>query len=47
LRFSQPLRPFNDVRIRRAVMSAIDQSDFITALAGDPKDWKPCPSFFT
>ena len=47
LRFNQLLPPFDDVRIRRAVMSAVDQSDFLTALAGDPRDWKLCPSFFT
>jgi hypothetical protein len=29
------------------VLAATDQAEFMTALAGDPKDWKPCASFFT
>jgi peptide/nickel transport system substrate-binding protein len=47
LRFNQLLPPFDDVRLRRAVLSAVDQSEFLTVLASEPKDWKICPSFFT
>ncbi len=47
LRFNQLLPPFDDVKMRRAVLAAVDQSEFMTALAGDPKDWKRCASFFT
>ncbi len=40
--------PFNDVRIRRAVQMALSQADYMGAVVGgDPKLWKPIPSFFT
>jgi peptide/nickel transport system substrate-binding protein len=40
--------PFNDVRIRRAVQMALSQADYMGAVVGgDPKLWKPLPSFFT
>jgi peptide/nickel transport system substrate-binding protein len=47
LRFNQLLPPFNNVKMRQAVLAALDQAEFMTALAGDRKDWKLCPSFFT
>ncbi len=40
--------PFNDVRARRAVLMAMSQTDYMTAVVGgDDALWKPCPSFFT
>jgi peptide/nickel transport system substrate-binding protein len=47
IRFNQLLPPFDNVKMRQAVMAVTDQSEFMTALAGDPKDWHACPSFFT
>jgi peptide/nickel transport system substrate-binding protein len=47
IRFNQLLPPFDNVKMRQAVLAVADQSDFMTALAGDPKDWRLCPSFFT
>jgi peptide/nickel transport system substrate-binding protein len=47
LRFNQLQPPFDDVKMREAVLAVADQSEFMTALAGDPKDWKRCASFFT
>jgi peptide/nickel transport system substrate-binding protein len=47
LRFNQLLPPFDNVKMRQAVLAVTDQSEFMTALAGDPKDWKRCASFFT
>jgi peptide/nickel transport system substrate-binding protein len=47
LRFNQLLPPFDNVKMRQAVLSVFDQGEFLTALAGDPKDWKRCASFFT
>src|SRR6202035_4288410 len=47
LRFNQLLPPFDNVKMRQAVLGAVDQGEFMTALAGDPKDWKRCASFFT
>ncbi len=40
--------PFNDVRVRRAVMMALSQADYMQAVVGDDTSlWKLCPSFFT
>jgi peptide/nickel transport system substrate-binding protein len=40
--------PFNDVRIRRAVMMALNQEDYMRALVGDDNNlWKTLPGFFT
>jgi peptide/nickel transport system substrate-binding protein len=40
--------PFNDVRARRAVLTAMSQEDYLRAIAGDDAElWKPLPSFFT
>jgi peptide/nickel transport system substrate-binding protein len=47
LRFNQLVPPFDNVKMRRAVMAVVDQTEYLTALAGDQKDWKLCPSFFT
>jgi peptide/nickel transport system substrate-binding protein len=48
MRFNHLNPPFNDVRARRAVMMALNQEDFMTAVVGDNKDlWKHCDSYFT
>jgi peptide/nickel transport system substrate-binding protein len=47
LRFNHLLPPFNNVKLRQAVLAVIDQSEFMSALAGDPANWNLCPSFFT
>ena len=40
--------PFNDVRVRRAVMMALNQEDYMRAVVGDDEGlWKPLPSYFT
>jgi peptide/nickel transport system substrate-binding protein len=40
--------PFNDVKVRRAVLMALDQEDYMRALVGDDNSlWKPVPGFFT
>ena len=40
--------PFNDVRVRRAVLTAMSQEDYMRALVGDDNAlWKPLPGFFT
>jgi hypothetical protein len=33
--------------LRQALLAVASQSDFMTAVAGDPKNWRVCPSFFT
>jgi peptide/nickel transport system substrate-binding protein len=40
--------PFNDVRARRAILTAMSQEDYMHALVGDDASlWKPLPGFFT
>jgi peptide/nickel transport system substrate-binding protein len=39
--------PFNDVRARRAILMAMSQEDYMRAIVGDDKLWKPLPGFFT
>jgi peptide/nickel transport system substrate-binding protein len=47
LRFNQLHPPFDNVKMRQAVLAVVDQSEFMSVLAGDPKNWNLCPSFFT
>ena len=47
LRFNHLYPPFDNVKMRRAVLMVANQADFMTAYMGDPKNWKACPSFFT
>lgn len=47
LRFNHLLPPFDNVKMRQAVLAVISQPDIMTAYAGDPKNWKICPSIFT
>jgi peptide/nickel transport system substrate-binding protein len=40
-------KPFNDVRVRRAVLTAVNQDDFLRGTFGDDTSlWRPCPSMF-
>ena len=40
--------PFNNVKARQAVQTALSQEDYMRAVVGsDDKLWKPIPSFFT
>jgi peptide/nickel transport system substrate-binding protein len=40
--------PFNDVRVRRAILTAMSQEDYMRALVGDDDAlWKPLPGYFT
>jgi peptide/nickel transport system substrate-binding protein len=47
LRFNHLYPPFDNIKMRRAVLAVLDQSEFMAAVAGDPKYWKICASFFT
>jgi peptide/nickel transport system substrate-binding protein len=47
LRFNHLHPPFDNVKMRQAVLAVADQADFMTADVGDPQNWKLCPSFFT
>jgi peptide/nickel transport system substrate-binding protein len=40
--------PFDNVKIRRAVLAAMNQEDYMRAIVGDDNSlWKPLPGFFT
>jgi peptide/nickel transport system substrate-binding protein len=47
LHFNHLYPPFNNVKMRQAVLMVTNQADMMTAYVGDPKNWKLCPSFFT
>jgi peptide/nickel transport system substrate-binding protein len=47
LRFNHLYPPFDNVKMRKAVLMVASQADFMTAYVGDPKNWRVCPSFFT
>ncbi len=47
IRFNFLHPPFNNEKLRRAVMYAVDQNDYVIGIAGDKKNGKPCYSYFT
>ncbi|MBV8121288.1 MAG: ABC transporter substrate-binding protein [Alphaproteobacteria bacterium] len=47
MRFNQLQPPFNNLKMRQAMLLVVNQAEFMTALAGDPKHWNVCASFFT
>src|SRR5947207_4854183 len=47
VRFNWLYPPFNNVKMRQAIMMVASQADYMTAFVGDQKFWNECPSFFT
>lgn len=47
MRFNHLQPPFDNEKLRQALLYVVDQTDIMTALAGDPKNWKTCYSFYT
>ena len=47
MRFNQSQPPFNNPAIRRAVMMAVNQTEYMEAVAGDPAYYQDCKTFFT
>src|SRR5262249_45671681 len=47
VRFNHTQPPFDNPKMRQAVLSVVDQADFLAALASDEKNWERCASFFT
>jgi len=47
MRFNQLQPPFNNEKLRQAVLYVVNQQDIMTALAGDPENWKTCYSVYT
>ena len=46
LRFNQLQPPFNNLKMREAVVNLVNQKDYMGAAAGDPKYWKTCAALF-
>ncbi|MGX7708955.1 ABC transporter substrate-binding protein [Methylobacterium sp. Gmos1] len=46
LRFNSLLPPFDDVAVRRAVLRAVNQEDYLAAMAGDAAYYRECKAFF-
>ena len=46
IRFNQVQRPFDDVKVRQAVLAAVKQADHLMAMTGDPALFRECRSFF-
>lgn len=47
MRFNHLHPPFDNPRIRRAVMVAVRQEDYLQAVVGNPKYMRACRSYFT
>jgi peptide/nickel transport system substrate-binding protein len=47
VRFNHLYPPFDNPKMRQALMAVADQRDFMETLAGDPENWRVCPSLFT
>ncbi len=47
VRFNQLLPPFDNAKMRQAVLAVTNQADFLTALAGERRTGSAAPSFFT
>jgi peptide/nickel transport system substrate-binding protein len=46
LRFNQLQPPFDNLKMREAVLNLVDQKEYMAAVAGDPKYWKTCYALF-
>jgi peptide/nickel transport system substrate-binding protein len=46
MRFNQLYPPFDNIKMRQAVLAVVDQRDFMAAIAGDPSNWRTCPSVY-
>ena len=47
IRFNLLHPPFNNQKMRQALLYVVNQKDYVIGIAGDPKNGKPCYSFFT
>ena len=47
MRFNQLQPPFNNEKLRQAMLYIVNQQDVMTAVAGDPENWKTCYSVYT
>jgi peptide/nickel transport system substrate-binding protein len=47
VRFNFLYPPFNDVKVRRAVMYAVNQTEFLQGLVGNPRYYEVCRSIYS
>ena len=47
IRFNHLQPPFNNQKLRQALLHVVNQQDYAIGIAGDPKNGHPCASFFT
>ena len=47
IRFNFLMAPFNNEKMRQAVMHAVNQQDYVLGIAGDPTNGHPCYSYYT
>src|SRR5438094_835083 len=47
IRFNFMYPPFNNQKMRQALLYVIDQNDYVLGIAGDAKNGHPCYSYFT
>jgi peptide/nickel transport system substrate-binding protein len=47
MRFNFLYPPFNNAKMRQALLYAVDQNDYALGIAGDPKNGRICYSYFT
>ena len=47
IRFNQLHPPFNNVKLRQALLYAVNQPDYVLGIAGSPENGKVCYSFYT
>jgi hypothetical protein len=46
MRFNWLQPPFDNLKMRQAVLQVVNQSDFMAAMAGDPQNWRTCYSVY-
>jgi peptide/nickel transport system substrate-binding protein len=47
IRFNHLHPPFDNPKMRQALLYLVNQQDYALAIAGDPKNGRTCPSFFS
>jgi peptide/nickel transport system substrate-binding protein len=46
VRFNHLHPPFNNIKMRQAVLAVADQRDYLSAMAGNQSNWQTCFSFY-
>ncbi|HXO00629.1 MAG TPA: ABC transporter substrate-binding protein, partial [Stellaceae bacterium] len=46
MRFNWLQPPFDNIKMRQAVLQVVNQSDYLAAIAGDPANWRTCYSVY-